>query len=210
MPPESIQTTMPLFPLGTVMYPGGLLNLQIFEVRYLELIRKCLQEKTPFGVVSLIDGAEVRSPQEKVRLAHLGTLVEIEHCENMTPTLLKVRAVGTQRFELLSAVQRPNGLWVGEIRHLEPELAVQVPEHLKECADLLAQLVESLEERVALADEAFPIKQPFQFTDCAWVANRWCELLPIEKPTRLQLLALDNPLIRLELISDILDAQGML
>ncbi|WP_413769186.1 LON peptidase substrate-binding domain-containing protein, partial [Vibrio vulnificus] len=64
---------MPLFPLTTVLFPQGVLNLQIFEVRYLDLMKKCLRDNTPFGVVSLLDGNEVRRPDEKIQLAKIGT-----------------------------------------------------------------------------------------------------------------------------------------
>ena len=74
---EALQTieALPLFPLGTVLFPGGLLPLQIFEVRYLDMIGKAIKAGTPFGVVSLTEGREVRQRQEQApglaqRLGH--------------------------------------------------------------------------------------------------------------------------------------------
>ena len=58
--------TLPLFPLGTTLYPSGILSLKIFEVRYLDMIKTCVQEKTPFGIVTLDQGEEVRTPNEKI------------------------------------------------------------------------------------------------------------------------------------------------
>lgn len=200
---------MPLFPLTTVLYPQGVLNLQIFEVRYLDLMKKCLRDNTPFGVISLLDGTEVRRPEEKVQLAKIGTLVNIEKHEFITPTLIDVSTVGTQRFKLLSAIQEKNGLWMGEIQTLPADTVVEIPDHLQASANALANLINSIDEK-SISEDQLPFRKPYKLMDCGWVANRWCELLPLDKPTKLQLLALDNPLLRLELIDDILQEQGLL
>lgn len=199
----------PLFPLTTVLYPQGVLNLQIFEVRYLDLMKKCLRDNTPFGVVSLLDGNEVRRPDEKIQLAKIGTLVNIEKHEFVTPTLIEISTVGSQRFKLLNATQEKNGLWMGEIQTLPADPVVEIPDYLQGSANALARLINSIDEN-EIAEEQLPFRKPYKLMDCGWVANRWCELLPLDKPTKLQLLALDNPLLRLELIDDTLAAQGLL
>lgn len=199
----------PLFPLTTVLYPQGVLNLQIFEVRYLDLMKKCLRDNTPFGVVSLLDGNEVRRPDEKIQLAKIGTLVNIEKHEFVTPTLIEISTVGSQRFKLLNATQEKNGLWMGEIQTLPADPVVEIPDYLQGSANALARLINSIDEK-EIAEEQLPFRKPYKLMDCGWVANRWCELLPLDKPTKLQLLALDNPLLRLELIDDTLAAQGLL
>lgn len=203
------QAAMPLFPLTTVLYPQGVLNLQIFEVRYLDLMKKCLRDNTPFGVVSLLDGNEVRRPDEKIQLAKIGTLVNIEKHEFVTPTLIEISTVGSQRFKLLNATQEKNGLWMGEIQTLPADPVVEIPDYLQGSANALARLINSIDEN-EIAEEQLPFRKPYKLMDCGWVANRWCELLPLDKPTKLQLLALDNPLLRLELIDDTLAAQGLL
>ncbi|WP_414675726.1 LON peptidase substrate-binding domain-containing protein [Limnobacter sp.] len=200
---------MPLFPLTTVLFPQGVLNLQIFEVRYLDLMKKCLRDNTPFGVVSLLDGNEVRRPDEKIQLAKIGTLVNIEKHEFVTPTLIEISTVGGQRFKLLNATQEKNGLWMGEIQTLPADPVVEIPDYLQGSANALARLINSIDEN-EIAEEQLPFRKPYKLMDCGWVANRWCELLPLDKPTKLQLLALDNPLLRLELIDDTLAAQGLL
>ncbi|MBU0783020.1 MAG: LON peptidase substrate-binding domain-containing protein [Gammaproteobacteria bacterium] len=205
MPPPAT----PLFPLTTVLYPQGVLNLQIFEVRYLDLMKKCLRDGTPFGVVSLLDGTEVRRPEEKVQLAKIGTLVKIEQHDFVTPTLMEISTVGTQRFKLQSAAQEKNGLWMGEIQTLPADPVIEIPDHLQGAANALAELIESIGDK-GISEEQLPFRKPYRLMDCGWVANRWCELLPLDKPTKLQLLALDNPLLRLELIDDTLQAQGLI
>lgn len=203
------QAAMPLFPLTTVLFPQGVLNLQIFEVRYLDLMKKCLRDNTPFGVVSLLDGNEVRRPDEKIQLAKIGTMVNIEKHEFVTPTLIEISTVGSQRFKLLNAMQEKNGLWMGEIQTLPADPVVEIPDYLQGSANALARLINSIDEN-EIAEEQLPFRKPYKLMDCGWVANRWCELLPLDKPTKLQLLALDNPLLRLELIDDTLAAQGLL
>lgn len=199
---------MPLFPLSTVLYPAGVLHLQIFEVRYLDLMKRCLRENSPFGVVSLLDGAEVRNPSERVILAEVGTLATIEHCEAISPALLKIHAVGTRRFKLHSYAQEKAGLWMGEIEPLGEEQTVAVPDYLRDSADTLGEVIRSIEDQ-GRSPEELPFKNPYLLDDCGWVSNRWCEILPLDKPTRLQLLGLDNPLLRLELINDILVSKGI-
>ena len=205
MPPS----VTPLFPLTTVLYPQGVLNLQIFEVRYLDLMKKCLRDNTPFGVVSLLDGTEVRRPEEKVQLAKIGTLVNIERHDFVTPTLMEISTIGTLRFKLQSATQEKNGLWVGEIQTLPADPVIEIPDHLQGAANALAELIESIDDK-GISEQQLPFRKPYRLMDCGWVANRWCELLPLDKPTKLQLLALDNPLLRLELIDDTLQAQGLI
>ncbi|WP_370263326.1 LON peptidase substrate-binding domain-containing protein [Limnobacter sp.] len=201
-------TSMPLFPLGSVLFPDGALPLQIFEVRYLNLIKRCVQNNTPFGVVSLLDGNEVRRPGEQISLAKYGTLARVEHFEEVTPALFRIQCIGTQRFELHSAQQEAAGLWMGQIRVLEKDAQVPVPDDLQHTAKKLEELMEQVALQ-GIPDEQMPFYPPYHFEDCGWVANRWAELMPLAKSTKLQLLVLDNPLLRLELVNDALHAQGM-
>ena len=200
---------MPLFPLNTVLFPDGYLPMQIFEVRYLDLIRNCLRTKTPFGIISLLEGNEVRKPNEAPMFAEVGTLAEVIDCDAPVPTLLKIQTKGSERFKLFSCEQRKNGLWMGQIERIAADVAIEVPEHLQASSDTLAALIETLETS-DLSPEQIPVKAPLQLNDCGWVANRWCELMPLEKKTKLQLLALDNPLLRLELINDELEERGLI
>lgn len=199
---------MPLFPLNTVLFPGGYLPLQIFELRYLDLIRRCLREKSPFGVITLMDGQEVRRPDEAPLFADTGTLAVVETCDAPMPSLLKISTRGAERYRLHSVHQEKNGLWMGEIERIAGDTAVTVPEHLQAASQMLEELVNTL-NRGEVPTEQVPIHPPYHYDDCGWVANRWCELLPMQKPTRLQLLALDNPLVRLELVNDLLEEQGL-
>src|SRR5437763_8892089 len=92
--------SLPLFPLGTVLFPGGVLPLRIFEVRYLDMIGKCHKAGAPLGVVSLTEGNEVQMPGKKEAFHTVGTLATVEHLEQPQPGLMQVRVRGGQRFRI--------------------------------------------------------------------------------------------------------------
>ena len=203
------QITIPLFPLGTVLYPDALLPLQIFEVRYLDMIRRCLKENTGFGIISLKAGAETRQPGEKIDLAKYGTLVKIQKADAADSNLIKITVQGTQRFELHSFEQQKNGLWIGQVTLLPADTTIEIPEDLKSCANALAELIESFDEK-GITPEQIPFSKPYRLMDCGWVANRWSELLPLDPTTKIQFLTIDSPLLRLELVSDQLQDYGLI
>ncbi|MDW5443712.1 LON peptidase substrate-binding domain-containing protein [Polaromonas sp. SM01] len=202
--------SLPLFPLGTVLYPGGLLPLRIFEVRYLDMIGKCHKTGAPFGVVALTRGAEVRKPEDEASEAFhaVGTLATISAFSMPQPGLMMIRCTGMQRFEISSREKLKHGLWIANVTRLDDDQAVKVPEDLRGAANALGKLIKTLQERAVPADE-MPLQPPYQLNDCAWVANRWCELLPMPLELKQRLMMLDNPLVRLELVSDILERTGI-
>jgi Lon protease-like protein len=202
--------SLPLFPLGTVLYPGGLLPLRIFEVRYLDMIGKCHKTGAPFGVVALTRGAEVRKPEDEASEAFhaVGTLATLSAFSMPQPGLMMIRCTGMQRFEISSREKLKHGLWIANVTRLDDDQAVKVPEDLRGAANALGKLIKTLQERAVPADE-MPLQAPYQLNDCAWVANRWCELLPMPLELKQRLMMLDNPLVRLELVSDILERTGI-
>ena len=216
MPDALTLTSLPLFPLGTVLYPGGLLPLRIFEVRYLDMIGKCHKAGAPFGIVSLTEGAEVRRPADAPGgdgFAHeafstVGTLATITEFSVPQPGLMVIRCIGTQRFEISKSEKLKYGLWIANVTRLDDDMAVPVPDDLQKTASALGKLIKSLQEREVPAAQ-MPLLAPYQLDDCGWVANRWCELLPMPLELKQRLMALDNPLLRLELVSDILERTGI-
>lgn len=201
--------SLPLFPLGTVLFPGGVLPLRIFEVRYLDMIGRCHRAGAPFGVVSLTQGQEVRQPGSGPEaFATVGTLATIEALEQPRPGLMTIRALGSQRFRIRSSDQLRHGLWVADVQQLDADLAVPVPADLQAASDALGRLIRSLQDKAAGAGPV-PIAPPWRLDDCGWVANRWCELLPLPVALRQRLMELDNPLLRLELVGDVLARTGI-
>lgn len=201
-------SSLPLFPLGTVLFPGGILPLRIFEVRYLDMIGKCHKAGAPFGVVSLTQGSEVRQPGASEAFASVGTLATITEFDTPNPGLMVVRVSGAQRFRITASDRLKHGLWVADVQRLDGDMAVPIPDDLKNTSTALAKLIESLRQR-AVAPDQMPLQGPWQLDDCGWVANRWCELLPLPLALKQRLMELDNPLVRLELVSDVLARTGI-
>ncbi|MDB5872699.1 MAG: peptidase [Ramlibacter sp.] len=200
--------SLPLFPLGAVLFPGGVLPLRIFEVRYLDMIGRCHKAGAPFGVVLLTQGNEVRQPGSTEAFSHVGTLATISEFETPRPGLMMIRANGAQRFRITASDQLRHGLWVANVERLAADMTVPIPEDLKITATALAKLIQSLEQKAG-APSQMPIQGPWRLDDCGWVANRWCELLPLPMPLKQRLMELDNPLVRLELVSDVLARTGI-
>ncbi|MFM2210374.1 MAG: hypothetical protein RIQ96_2017 [Pseudomonadota bacterium] len=205
-------TELPLFPLGTVLFPGGVLPLRIFEVRYLDMIGRCWKEGRPFGVVSLTQGHEVRRPDATESFAQVGTLAHITHFEAPQPGLMMIRSVGGQRFRLAESRQLKHGLWTGAAETLPDDPEVPVPEDLQPVARALGEVLTRLKaqmsaeltpEQAARAELQFPFAEPWRLDDCAWVANRWCELLPVAAVEKQRMMELGSPLMRLELVGDV-------
>ena len=199
-----VLSQLPLFPLETVLFPGGALPLRIFEVRYLHMVEQCRKTGTPFGVVSLVQGSEVRRPGVPADSFHpVGTLARITHFEAPQPGLMMIDCLGTERFRLVSSHQLAHGLWMADVELLDADVPTPVPEDLGRTSTALGQLIETLREQ-HVAENRFPILSPLQLNDCGWVANRWCEVLPLPLSLKHNLMALESPLVRLELVADVL------
>ena len=205
-PSPNFLSGLPLFPLGTVLFPGGLLPLKVFEVRYLDMVRRCHRGGQPFGVVLLTEGQEVRQAGTATEtFVDVGTLATIESLESPQPGLLWVRCRGSERFRIQRRERLPHGLWVADVELLPADPVVAIPDNLLPLAERLETLLQSLRQQPG-AEKVLQLPTAEQRRDCAWVANRWCELLPLPSQIRQQWLALDNPLLRLELVGDVLDS----
>ena len=192
-----------LFPLRSVLFPGGVLLLKVFEARYLDLVGRCLREERPFGVVCLAEGREVG--RQLVRFENEGVLAHIENVDAEGPNLLQVRCRGGSRFAVAGGVrQQPDGLWAAEVV-LQPDDATAIPEpDLTPAVRALAQVIASLRSHGTL-----PFSEPFRLDDAGWVANRWCEILPVPLTAKQKLMALPDPQARLRLVHDYLKGQGI-
>lgn len=201
--------SLPLFPLGAVLFPDGVLPLRIFEVRYLDMIGRCHKAGAPFGVVLLTQGHEVRQPGANAEtFSHVGTLATISDFDNPRPGLMMIRAIGAQRFRITASDQLRHGLWVADVERIAADMAVPIPDDLKVTATALGKLIQSLQQKTG-NPEQLPLQGPWRLDDCGWVANRWCELLPLPVQLKQRMMELDNPLVRLELVSDVLARTGI-
>lgn len=195
---------LPLFPLQTVLFPDGLLPLQIFEVRYLDLMKRCERSGEPFGVVCLQSGHEVRrasSAAEAETLATIGTLARLERIAHPRPGLILIEARGTQRFRLDTTALQPHGLWTGAAQVLPDDAPATVPPELASLGPRLQGVLKAMSTR----EGALPLPAPpedSRWQDAGWLANRWAERLPLPLDERQRLMSLDNPLWRLELVAE--------
>ena len=101
----------------------------------------------------------------------------------------------------------PHGLWIADVEQIPDDLPTPVPEHLAATAQLLAPVLASLRERQGASAGAAATAE--QLADSGWVANRWCELLPMPMDLKQRMMKLDNPLVRLELVADMLESTGI-
>ena len=197
-------TEFALFPLQSVLFPGGLLGLKVFEARYLDLMSDCLRSAKPFGVVALRRGNEARISGETVDLEHVGTLAEIIDVDSAQPGILQLRCRGTQRFTLTAPRQQADGLWLADTSLLPDDDAVAPPADMQETVRGLATAIMSLK-----GQGAEPFLEPHDFGSASWVSNRWCEILPISLPAKQKLMELPDALVRLELVDDFLRSKGV-
>ncbi len=191
---------LPLFPLRTVLFPGGLLELRIFEARYLDLVSRCLREGAPFGVVALRAGSEARSGGDAVQLYDVGTLAELIDVDSAEAGILEVRCRGGERFRLVGAArQERDGLWVAATAPVDADAtAAPAPAH----ADAVQELVAAIAALAAQGSR--PFLEPHRLDSAGWVANRWCEILPLPLEVRQRLLTLADPLVRLDVVASLL------
>jgi Lon protease-like protein len=185
---------IPLFPLRTVLFPGGPLPLRIFESRYIDMISHCMKSELPFGVLLIREGQE----DGQASTHDVGTLATITDWYQGSDGLLGVTAAGGDRFRLLSIRRQPDGLNVGTIEILPPEPDMVLPAEyaslkkiLESVLDDLGRLYESLERR---------------FDDAVWVTYRLVEILPIDLEEKQRFLESSDTLERLKLIDQLMNS----
>lgn len=186
-------TDTPLFPLSTVLYPGGHLGLRIFEPRYLDLVRECSGSGQPFGVCALLEGQPETAPAQRMTsaAAATGTLARIIDFNTQPDGLLGIQAVGERRFRVTQTRVAANGLLRGDIELLTEDEAMPVPPEYGLIATLLGRLLEQ-------AGSALPAHLRQQVDDASWLGYRMGELLPLSIHERQLLLETDDPADRLQ------------
>jgi hypothetical protein len=190
---------IPLFPLQTVLFPGGALALKIFEQRYMDMAKACIAEDAPFGVCLIAQGSEVGAPAEP---HPVGTLARIARWDMEQLGVLQVVVHGGERFRIQRHWAEPSGLLRAEV-----ELLAEPPPHLlPDEADVLVPLLRAV---VADLGAAGP-PEPHRYDDAGWVANRYCEVLPIPNQARQMLLELGDPLSALTIIRQYLAQKKLL
>ena len=187
-------TEVPLFPLNTVLYPGGQLQLRIFEQRYLDLVRECTRTGTAFGVCLILEGQEAGAPARPAAVGTLARIVDFSHRED---GLLGIATEGGERFRVTRTRVRSDGLLRGEVELWPNEVAEQVPVEFSLLQTILERLIETMGPHWRNAPRA-------AYDDAGWLGFRLAELLPLAGDEQQQLLEMTNPIQRLATLRDIL------
>lgn len=199
-----VLAALPLFPLQTVLFPGGLLSLKVFEARYLDLMGHCLREQSPFGVVLLRQGSEVRRADERIDLEMHGVLAQLIDADSAQPGILQVRCRGTRRFALRAVEEQDDGLWAGQAELLADDTVLAPAPAMHGTVRGLVNAIATLR-----AQGTEPFLEPLRYDDAGWVANRWCEILPIPIAAKQKLMELSDPTMRLQLVDEFLRSKGV-
>jgi Lon protease-like protein len=183
-----VKDSIPLFPLGTVLFPGGPLPLRVFEPRYLDMVSRCMKTNSEFGVVLLSSGSEIG----EAGTVAIGTRARVIDWYQGSDGILGITAVGGERFELHATSRQPDGLYVGEVSALEAEPHISLPGEYEAMAALLEVIVDDLGKLYESIDK--------QYDDATWVSCRFAEILPISMEDRQQCLEMNDAVERLRFI----------
>ena len=182
---------LPLFPLNTVLFPGGRLPLRIFEQRYMDMAKVCLKDGSPFGVCLIREGREVGEPAVP---AEVGTLARISHWDMAQLGVLEVVALGAQRFRIKTRRVEANGLARGDVELLDADEDAAIPEHSARCVKILQRVID---EQPSL------FEPPLRQDSASWVSSRLTELLPLPLSAKQELLELTDARVRLERLNSL-------
>jgi Lon protease-like protein len=185
-----------IFPLGTVLYPGGTLPLRIFEQRYIEMTKACLRDERPFGVCLIREGREVGEPAVPETIGCLASIVQWDMPQL---GLFHLVASGGDRFRLLESHAARNGLITGTIERLPGETPGAPVDAA--CREVLKALIERIGE------VRFPA--PIRLDDGSWVSYRLAEVLPLDTPVKQALLELEDASARQAMLREILVSKGL-
>lgn len=193
---QTLMETIPLFPLNSVMFPKGRVSLQIFEPRYIDMIRTCLREGSGFGIVLISVGSEVMKLGEKLDVHRVGTYSEVVDWNQLPNGLLGITAEGKRTFQLVETWRESNNLCRAVVKYRPQDSvgadALEVGYEFEE----YVQLLRGLSKHPAIAD----LKLEVNFDNLREVAWRLSELLPIAHKQKQTLLELEDPISRLQQI----------
>jgi Lon protease-like protein len=185
-------SVIPLFPLHTVLFPGGPLPLRIFETRYTDMVRRCAREQQPFGVVLIQEGEEAGAV---ATTATVGSSARIVDFYTLKDGFLGIACVGERRFSMQRVWREADGLNMAEISWLADEPVLPLPAEYAQLGDVVRRALEDLAEHYQHVEK--------KFDDAAWVGARLTEILPLQLPDKQAMLELDDPLARLAALMEV-------
>lgn len=195
--------SLPLFPLRTVLFPGGLLPLRVFELRYVEMTKACLRDARPFGVCLITRGEEVaREGAPPPEIARVGTLARITDVDMPQMGILHVSTQGGARFEIRRHAADASGVLVADVTTIADEPSHALSETYAPLARLLALIAARIGARNFPAD--------VRYDDASWVGHRLAELLPLPLPLKQSMLEVNDANLRLAALKQYSEREGLL
>lgn len=181
---------IPLFPLSTVVLPGGKLPLRLFEPRYIDMVKNCFKENSGFGVCLIKDGGEAGAPAQPFPQGTLVTLIDFDQGPD---GLLHITAQGQQEFSLLTYSTNDDGLLIGQVQLLQPSDTPEMESEYRELSRKLAIILQYVEPNIIYEEK--------HLEDTQWVCFRLLELLPIAASAKFDLLQLPTTKSRLDALA---------
>jgi uncharacterized protein len=195
-----MNSTLTIFPLGTVLFPQGVLPLRIFEARYVDMVRECLRNERPFGICRIIDDSE---PGKPVKHELLGCSTRIVNFDSEDSGILSIRTIGERRFKIIDKQVDSKGLIRAQVEWLEIEPDHAIPAEMFRCRDVIEQVIAELVDT-----EDDPMKKvlepPYLLSSASWVSHRLCEILPFATGSKQAMLELEDALQRLSIVNQVL------
>jgi hypothetical protein len=209
--PSDEQDWLPLFPLNTVLFPGGVLPLKVFETRYIDMVRECMKLDRPFGVVRIRSGREVGAAAVP---DGVGCLASIEQWDMPELGLLMLQTSGGQRFRILDTRVLADQRIEARVELIADDADAPISPELRACARALKLVIDDISAAASNGQEEgsgfSPFPKELQLDSTCWVANRWCEILPISTLARQKLLELQDAQSRLAIVHQYLLQHGIL
>jgi Lon protease-like protein len=196
-PRPLVPMQLPVFPLSTILFPGGTLSLRVFEPRYMEMAKACLKNSAPFAIALIRTGDEVGLPAIP---EPVGTVARIVEWDMQELGILQIRVRGEGRMRISARSVTRSGLIIGEMTLIPDDLHVDCPE-LPPCAAFLRKVLDRSREASTV---------PPRFEDASWVSFRITELLPFNNTVKQKMLELTDARMRLEVLHRFLSDQRLI
>ena len=191
-----MSAALPLFPLNTVVFPGGRLPLRIFEQRYLDMVKQAIADNTPFGICAIREGTETGTPAVPYSI---GTRVHVTDWDMPQTGILHIDTLAQERFVIRSTHTEASGLLIGSVDEVSAESAIAVPTELELAVEILRHIVDEY------GDAHFPT--PHEFGNAVWVGYRLSEVLPLKLSIKQNLLEMNDSVMRLRILAEFLKKQ---
>ncbi len=184
MPPQLLE--LPLFPLNTVIFPGGVLPLRIFEPRYLDMVKDCMRNDHGFCIVSIRSGRETGHAAD---VYNTGTICSISDWETLPDGLLGITANGEKKAHISTTKIESNQLVIGQLEEIEELPDPNLPEEFESMKELLQRIITKVGQPYTTL--------PAKYENSGWVGARLIELLPLQLSLKQRLLEIDDHIVRL-------------